>query len=250
MTMNTSLLLGTAFSVLLIASPGLALAQNNGNGGYGTTNGRITGGLNGDYSNQGAGGNQMMGRGNMNNEGAGFGYNSRNGFRPYEDIGLGGYNGLPLPIRTGNNGNGNSNNNGNNNNNYRPSQRNPLLSDNGDVRAGKMIGTAVYNDQNNKLGSISDILIGRNGVWAIVSANNHKVAVPFRDFVFGDSNIKGDDKLVLPNATEAQLDSMPVFHYNVTNYANNNGGNNGLFGNNGGAFRGNNVNNWNGNNHG
>jgi hypothetical protein len=215
--MEKSSLLGTALAALLVASPGFAFAQN---GGKGVAN------SNPGYTGMAGNANHVRNANGTND------YNGTNGangteFRPYGQIGFGGFNGEPLPISNGNNNNGN-----NNANNQRPSQRNPLLADNGDVRTGKMIGTAIYNDSNKKLGSVSDVLIGRNGAWVIVAANNHKVAVPFRDFVFGDSNIKGDDKLVLPNATEAQLNSMPVFHYNVKNYANNNGGS-GPFGGNG-----------------
>jgi hypothetical protein len=226
--MKKSSLLGTALLALLVASPGFAFAQNGGNG---VANGNPA------YTAAPGNANDVRSANGTN------GYNGTNGangteFRPYGQIGFGGYNGAPLPIN-----NGNGNNNGNNNaNNQRPSQRNPLLADNGDVRAGKMIGTAIYNDSNKKLGSVSDVLIGRNGAWVIVAANNHKVAVPFRNFVFGDSNVKGNDKLVLPNLTEAQLNSMPVFHYNAKNYANNNGGS--------GLFGGNNRNNGNGNNKG
>jgi PRC-barrel domain len=146
------------------------------------------------------------------------------------NIGYGGYSGRPMPLP--NNNNNNSNNS--NASNQRPSQRNPLLADNGDVRASKFIGTTIHNDRDQNIGSVSDVLIGRNGVWAIVSTNNKKVAVPFQNFVLGDSNARGDDKLVLPNATQAQLNTLPVFHYNETNYANNgnSNGNSGWYSNN------------------
>ena len=40
-----------------------------------------------------------------------------------------------------------------------PSDRNPVLTDNGDARASKVIGSAVYNDNNQKVGTIDDIVI-------------------------------------------------------------------------------------------
>jgi len=143
------------------------------------------------------------------------------------NIGDGGYTGMAMPIPAKNN------NNDNDNANNRPSQRNADLADNGDARASKVIGTDVYNQQDQKLGSVDDVLIGRNGVFAVISTDKHKVAVPFQHLVFGNARQKGDDKLVIENVTQAQLDGMPAFHYDATNYANNNNNNNGggLFGN-------------------
>ena len=109
------------------------------------------------------------------------------------------------------------------------------------MRASKFIGTTIHDDHDQNIGSVSDVLIGRNGVWAIVSTNNKKVAVPFQNFVLGDSNARGDDKLVLPTATQAQLNTLPVFHYNETNYPNNGNGNG-----NGGWYSNNNSQNNNG----
>jgi hypothetical protein len=150
----------------------------------------------------------------------------------YAETGNGGYNGTETPIPSNN-----GNNNGHNNSaNSRPSQRNPLLSDNGDVRASKLIGTNVYNDKNQQLGSVQDVLVGRNGVWAVISDNNKQVAVPFKELQFGDSNANGHDKAVLPNMTQAELNQRPAYYFNETNYANNNNGHNA----NGGGFFANN----------
>jgi hypothetical protein len=38
------------------------------------------------------------------------------------------------------------------------SQRNPLLADSGAVRIGKLIGTAIYNRNDKKIGSVDDLL--------------------------------------------------------------------------------------------
>jgi hypothetical protein len=140
----------------------------------------------------------------------------------YSHIGQGGMNGTAMPIA-------NNNGNANDNDMTRPSQRNPLLADNGDIRLDKMAGTTVYNDQDQKLGSIDGIVAGKNGVWAIVSTDdqNKTVAVPIKDFVFGNYQANGDDELVLPHQTTAQLNKQPAFHYDASAYANNNGNNNG-----------------------
>ena len=228
--MTKCYLASTVLAVALMAAPGLALAQNN----TGNNNGS-TAGWNNNVGNS---------NGNFRNGNADRGYPNNFGNRvAYGNIGQGGYTGMSMPLP-----NNNNNNNNNNAVNKRPSQRNPLLADNGDARASKVIGTTIHNDRDQNIGSVDDVLIGRNGVWAIVSTNNKKVAVPFQDLVIGDSNARGDDKLVLPNATQAQLNTLPVFHYDATNYANNNGnnGNGRWFGNN----NNNNAYNGNGNNNG
>jgi hypothetical protein len=143
----------------------------------------------------------------------------------YSHIGEGGITGSAMPIAN-NDGN---NANANNSDITRPSQRNPLLADNGDVRLDKLGGTTVYNEQDQKLGSIDGVVAGRNGVWAIVSTDdrNKTVAVPMKDFVFGNYQANGDDEVVLPHYTKAKLDGLPVFHYDASRYANENGNNNG-----------------------
>jgi hypothetical protein len=224
--MKKSSLLGSVLAVSLFALPGLALAQsNNGNGGDNGNNSNAV-----PYANVGGGGFSGMNTpipANNNNGGGGGWFGNNNG----NNENNGGF---------GNNGN---NNNGNNAANMRPSQRNPVLADNGDVRAGKLIGTTVFDTQNQNLGSVDDVLIGHNGVWAVISAKNNKVAVPFRDLRFGDANANGHDKAVLTGYSEAQLNQLPAFHYNLTNYAKYNGNNgNG----NGGGF----WHNANGNNNG
>lgn len=153
--------------------------------------------------------------------------------KKYANVGLGGYTADQVFITSGS---GNNNNKNNANNNWRPSQRNPVLADNGDVRASKAIGTDVYDADNKKLGTVDGILIGKNGVWAVISTNNKKVAVHFDQLEFGNAVNNGNDKIVLPNETEARLNTLPAFHYDVTNYpnvnsnggvANSNGNNNG-----------------------
>lgn len=145
-------------------------------------------------------------------------------------IGMGGYTADQYYITKNNNGHP-VNNNNNNNADLRPSQRNPILADNGSIRASKMIGTDVYNANDQKLGSVDDVLIGTNGLYAVVSTNQKKVAVPFDHFKVGDAKNEGDDKLVLPNETQAKLNTQYEIHYDASNYqdwqaAHNNNNNN------------------------
>ncbi len=115
-------------------------------------------------------------------------------------------------------------NNNNANNNALPHQRNPVLADNGLPRAGKMIGSNVFDTQNKHVGSVSDILMGWNGrpdkVVLNLANGNKKVLVPFKDFVFGDAQISAHNRVILPNQTEAALNQQPAFAY----HANNNNG--------------------------
>ena len=101
----------------------------------------------------------------------------------------------------------------------RPSQRNADLADNGTARAGKVIGTDVYNDQNQKIGSIDDVLIGKDNVWAVISTDKQKVVVPFKNFIFGDAKQVTHDKPGPPDTTQAKLDTMPKFDYDASSYA-------------------------------
>jgi len=207
--MRTLSLAGTAFAALLIASPGLALAAtgaaNASNADHGvTTNAPVNGANTGD---------NVTGHRAMTANAGGYAENE-----------TGGFTGTDMPIQA----NGNHNNSSNNATNMRPSQRNPLLADNGTVRVGKLIGTDVYDSQNHEIGSVNGVLIGKNNqVWAVISHNDRKVTVPFEKLAFGDSHVNSHDKVVLPDITQAQLNSMPVFHYKATNYANGNGTGNG-----------------------
>ena len=133
----------------------------------------------------------------------------------YAHVGNGGYTADQAFVH---NGNGKTVANNANDANMRPSQRNPLLADNGSARASKVIGTTVYNTDNQKLGSVDDILLGKNGTFAVISTNQKKVTVPFNSLKLGDSRNEGNDKLVLPNETQAKLNTQLEFHYDASNY--------------------------------
>jgi PRC-barrel domain len=203
--MSKVTLLGAAgLAVTLMAVP--VYAQNAGGGGAG------------------AGDNNLSTGGGAGGVGGGAGdTNTVVGGGKYANVGMGSYMADQQYITSGNNNNGGSGNagggnTGGNNNNWRPSQRNPLLADNADARASKVIGTSVYNSQNQKLGSVDDILLGTNGVFAVISTNNKQVAVPFGDLMFGNATNQGDEKLVMPQETQERLNTLPYFRYNITNY--------------------------------
>jgi sporulation protein YlmC with PRC-barrel domain len=78
-----------------------------------------------------------------------------------------------------------------------------------------IIGKAVYNDNNDKIGEVDDVVFARNNsaAFAVIGAGGflglgkHDVAIPL-------SQLKHDnDKLILPGATKDALKSMPDFKY-------------------------------------
>lgn len=89
----------------------------------------------------------------------------------------------------------------------------------GGLRASKLIGSAVYNDQNEKVGSVDDLIMkdGNHIVMAVLSVGgflgigNKLVAVPF-DQLHLDTN-KDVTKVTMPGASKDALNGMPTFTY-------------------------------------
>jgi sporulation protein YlmC with PRC-barrel domain len=77
-----------------------------------------------------------------------------------------------------------------------------------------IMGKAVYNDNNDKIGEVDDLIFSRNnsatfaiiGVGGFLGVGKHDVAVPV-------SQLKHENKLVLAGATKDALTSMPEFQY-------------------------------------
>lgn len=102
----------------------------------------------------------------------------------------------------------------------------------GQWRASKLIGVNVYNEQNEKLGEINELIVERTGrvVGAIVGVGGflgmgeHDIMVPMEKITFSNEAGKtttgqaGDGKQWYPdravlNATKDQLKAMPQFKY-------------------------------------
>ena len=92
-----------------------------------------------------------------------------------------------------------------------------------DARASKVIGSTIYNDQNETVGSLDDILISRDNkqpVRAVISVGgflgigNKLVEVDYNRLKFDENN-----KVVLPNATKDDLNKMPGFTYRTASNA-------------------------------
>jgi sporulation protein YlmC with PRC-barrel domain len=79
----------------------------------------------------------------------------------------------------------------------------------------QLLGQDVYNDKDEKIGKIEDIIIGRNRAasYGIVSAGGflgigaHDVAIPAGQFQMKN------DRILLPGATKDQIRAMPPFEY-------------------------------------
>jgi sporulation protein YlmC with PRC-barrel domain len=79
----------------------------------------------------------------------------------------------------------------------------------GDWRASKLVGLKVYNDANESVGSINDLLVDKNGavkavvigVGGFLGVGEHLVAVPFDKIKFADEAVAYTGAAGAPNAT-------------------------------------------------
>ena len=84
-------------------------------------------------------------------------------------------------------------------------------------RTSKLKGTNVVNDQNEKIGTLDDIIIGRDGnalfavlqVGGFLGLGGRLVAVPYQNLDVSDDG----RRIVLPGATKEALKNLPEFKY-------------------------------------
>jgi sporulation protein YlmC with PRC-barrel domain len=96
----------------------------------------------------------------------------------------------------------------------------------GTWRASKLVGLSVYNDNNESLGSINDLLTDKNGsikavvigVGGFLGVGEHLVAVPFDKIKFVDQPVAYTGASAGPNATG----SRPASSTTTTGAANTN----------------------------
>jgi sporulation protein YlmC with PRC-barrel domain len=82
-------------------------------------------------------------------------------------------------------------------------------------RASKLIGALVYNEQNEKIGKVGDLIVKPDGTLSLAIINvggflgvgTHHVAIPVQQFK------SVQPKLVLPGATKDALKELPAFEY-------------------------------------
>jgi hypothetical protein len=101
-----------------------------------------------------------------------------------------------------------------------PSERNTALTDNGGMRASKIVGSSVYNDKDEKVASVDDLVIGSDktlhavlDVGGVMGIGGKMVAVPFDKLQFGNTKGSSDNRVVLPGASKDALNAMPEYHY-------------------------------------
>ena len=104
--------------------------------------------------------------------------------------------------------------------NTNPNDRNPIMTQMGDARASKVIGSSVYNDHDEKVGSIDDLLIGKDGkmnavlsVGGFLGMGTKYVEVPYADLTFGNTQRDSDNRVVLKGATKESLKTQPAYNY-------------------------------------
>jgi hypothetical protein len=79
----------------------------------------------------------------------------------------------------------------------------------------KILGHDVYNDKNQKVGKINDLIVGPDkassfaivGVAGFLGLRRHDVAIPVKQFQ------EKNGKFLLPGATKEAIRAMPEFHY-------------------------------------
>jgi len=85
----------------------------------------------------------------------------------------------------------------------------------GQMRVGKIVGASVYNDQNQSVGSIDEVLMSHDNkattavisVGGFLGMGSKLVSVPFDQL-----KVEGN-KIVMPGATKASLEGMPEYKY-------------------------------------
>lgn len=83
-------------------------------------------------------------------------------------------------------------------------------------RASKLRGVTVSNPQNQKIGTLDDLIVGKDRVlFAIVQVGgflgigSHLIAVPYSSLQINEDG----SRIVLPGATREQVKGLPEFNY-------------------------------------
>jgi hypothetical protein len=83
-------------------------------------------------------------------------------------------------------------------------------------RASKLHGATVQNDKNEKIGTIDDLIVGKDQVlFAVLQVGGflgiggHLVAVPYKTLTLDDTGAK----ITLPGASKDELKKLPEFRY-------------------------------------
>ncbi|MBN8898438.1 MAG: PRC-barrel domain-containing protein, partial [Rhodospirillales bacterium] len=82
------------------------------------------------------------------------------------------------------------------------------MTDDGGMRSSKIVGSSVYNDKDEKVGSVDDLVIGSDkslhaviSVGGVLGMGAKMVEVPFDKLQFGNTKGSSDNRIVMPGAT-------------------------------------------------
>lgn len=83
-------------------------------------------------------------------------------------------------------------------------------------RASKLRGTKITNPQNEKIGELDDLIVGKDRVLSAIiqvggflGIGSHLIAVPYSSLQIGTDG----ERIVLPGATREQVKRLPEFKY-------------------------------------
>ena len=100
------------------------------------------------------------------------------------------------------------------------SARNAVTTDSSGIRVTKIVGSPVYNDHDEKIGSVDDLLVGNDhslhvilSVGGFLGIGSKMVEVPYDKLRFGNAAGNTDNRIVLPGSSKQDLTSMPDFEY-------------------------------------
>jgi sporulation protein YlmC with PRC-barrel domain len=81
-----------------------------------------------------------------------------------------------------------------------------------EIRASQMIGSAVYDVQNRKIGSVDDVILNKNGkVDAVVIDVGSFVGMGGKDVAVLPSDVKTDNNRLTLDRTKEQLQQMATY---------------------------------------
>ncbi len=88
-----------------------------------------------------------------------------------------------------------------------------------EVRASKLVGSTVYNDQNQSVGTVDDILLAHDSKQpdrAVISVGGFLgIGSKLVEVDYDRLKLEANNKVVMPNATKDELKGMKDFSYNT-----------------------------------
>jgi hypothetical protein len=97
----------------------------------------------------------------------------------------------------------------------------PLTQTQGGWRGTQIIGATVYNEDNQSIGTIDDLLVGNDGrvtaavlsVGGFLGIGSKLIKVPYEKLRFEPDDLRTSSHILLPGTTKNALHAMPSFDY-------------------------------------